>query len=382
MKICHVLPSFARGGGERLVIELANREAAAGHEVTLVVGYRIPAERSHGGLSEAVRLRYVGDEEGLTGIARYRPLPGWIWRERDWLCSHDVLHCHLTYGAVFASLFQALGLLRSRRKPAVIETYHAVGMPIPRIHRWFHARMAARRDALSFMVEEPWWSRFLDRHPKVIGTVIPVGITAPDRGRMSPEDRAAYRSSLGIPHSSLVVGTIGRLMRERQSHRYIPIFARIAEKLGPDVHFYMGGDGPEQDRVQAAILEQGLEGRVHLAGLVRQLEPAFAITDLYITSNVGGVCGVAGMQAVAAGLPVIALQLLEEQPDPSGDWIWSSTKEEVVARRAVELLGDPAQLRALADRQGRYLAEHHSAEAMMRAYERLYRQAIDARQGR
>lgn len=53
MKIAHVLPSLARGGGERLTIELANRQVEAGHDVTLIIGSFLPVEMTHGELDVA-----------------------------------------------------------------------------------------------------------------------------------------------------------------------------------------------------------------------------------------------------------------------------------------------------------------------------------------
>jgi glycosyltransferase involved in cell wall biosynthesis len=376
MKIVHVVPSLGRGGGERLVIEFANREAAAGHQVAVVASCRLSEALSHGGLSPEVDLRFLSEHE-LAGVNRYRPLLPWLWRQRDWLSGQDILHCHLTFGAVFATAFQILARLTGRRRPAIVETYHAVGMPIASLHRWFHARMAARRDALSFMVEEPYWREFMRRHPRLNAKIIPVGVSAPDLAGVGAQRSSALRAQAGIPAAgATVVGTIGRLVPERESHRYIPVFARIAREAGDGVHFFMGGDGPEAGRIRALIAEAGLEERIYLAGLVQEMEPVFSILDLYITSNVGSVPGVAGLQAIAAGLPTIAIQLVPAYRPSETDWIRSSSDPDEVAAWAVELIRSPEKRRELAERQGRYLEERHSPQAMAKSYEALYREAI------
>lgn len=381
MKIVHVVPSFARGGGERLMIELANREAAAGHEVSVVSGFRLPEERSHQGLSEAVDLRFI-TQRPSGGVPVYAALLPWIWRNRRWLGAQDVVHCHLSYGAMFGTLLKPVMALTRRRGPAIVETYHAVSMPIPKWQRWLHARMAARRHGLSFMVADPYWERFRARRPRITSRVIPVGVSQPDVDAVGAEARAAYRASVGIPpEARMVVGTIGRISPDRQSHRYIPIFAAIARTLGPDVHFLMGGDGPDMERVREAAAAHGLGDRVHLPGLIRDLAPPMAVMDLYVTSNVGSVPGVAGLQAVAAGLPVVALQLAEGYMPGAQDWLWSSADEADVAAKAAELLRSPEQAKAMAAQQKAHVEAHHSPRAMAAAYEALYREAVSRRRG-
>ena len=381
MKILHVVPSLARGGGERLMIELANREAAAGHEVSVLLGFRVPEERAYAGLSDAVDISFVSERQS-GGVSLYGGLLPWIWRNRGWLCDQDVIHCHLTYGALFGTLVKLVAAATRRRVPTIVETYHAIGMPIPKWQRWLHARMAARRHGLSFMVANPYWERFRARRPNIASRVIPVGVSEPGLGALGEAERAAYRSRIRIPaETRLVVGTIGRLSPDRQSYRYIPIFAAIARELGPDVHFLMGGDGPDMERVRDAVAAHDLTGRVHLLGLVRDLAPPMSVMNLYITSNVGTVPGVAGLQAVAAGLPVIALQLTDGHKPGAEDWIWSSPAEEEVAAKAVEMLRAPDRAREMAAAQRAYLDAHHSPRAMAAAYEALYREAGAKRRG-
>src|SRR3712207_4382267 len=88
MKILPVIPSLARGGGERLMIELANREIAAGHEVTVLAAYPVPVDEAHGGLSKAVRLRYVA-QLPARGLRGYRRLLPWMRMNRGWLEEQD-----------------------------------------------------------------------------------------------------------------------------------------------------------------------------------------------------------------------------------------------------------------------------------------------------
>jgi glycosyltransferase involved in cell wall biosynthesis len=174
---------------------------------------------------------------------------------------------------------------------------------------------------------------------------------------------------------------VGRLVAERQPWLYIPAFARIAEELGGDVQFVIGGDGEEEPALRRLVSEHGLEGRVHFIGLVRDMEQFLPLLDLYISLNVGPVPGVAGLQAVAAGVPVIAVQI---QPEYQGseDWIWSGSEPANVGDKAIELLRSQRSLDQLRAAQRAHLDASHSASAMASDYERLYRDASAHRSNR
>jgi glycosyltransferase involved in cell wall biosynthesis len=370
MRIAHVVPSLSKGGGERVAVDLANWAVGHGHRVTVIAGARVDEGLLRGDLLPGVEVRYVARRE--TRWAPYLGLLPWLWRNRKWLADQDILHCHMTFAAVLGTVVHAARRIGRGRRPAVVETYHAVGMPIPALHRRLHAFMARRRDGLILMAEDPFWSRFLAAHPRLPSAVIPNGIVI-DRREATPEERLAYRRSVGIPDGCRwVVGTIGRLQSARRPWLYPRIFAAIAERLGPDVHFLIGGEGPERGRVEAAIAEQGLDGRVHLPGLV--LDPSLPLSaiDLYLTLNVGPVTGIAALEAAASGRPVLAMQFVEGYQPSERDWIWSSTDLDEIGRRAADLLADPAALGALAERQRAHVAAHRTVEAMAKAYFGLY----------
>jgi glycosyltransferase involved in cell wall biosynthesis len=372
MKILHVLPSLARGGGERLTIELANRQAEAGHEVTLVLGSDLPPEQTHRGLDPRVEIHAISSARGRT---RYAAMLPWIWRRQFWIGSHDVLHCHLTYGALFASSFLRVA---GKERPAIVETYHAVGMPISPALKRLHSVLARQWDGLTLMADDRWWREFSRSNPGIVFRVIPVGVDAPPPA--SEARRENYRRVLGIAGNAPVVVTVGRLVPERRPRSYVPVFERIVKQIR-GVHFVMGGDGREREQIESDAKAAGIRDRLHLPGPIEEIELPLAIADVYVTANVGSVPGVAGLQAVAAGVPTVALQLRDDYSADPEDWIWSSSEPDALAGRAVQLLRDPKAARELVDRQAEHLRTHHSAEAMAAAYDRFYRDAIERRKG-
>lgn len=374
LRIVHAVSSLTRGGGERLMIDLANDQARDGHSVSIVASAAVPVVRMHQGLNPAIPVTIISKAES-SRLRRYADLAGWFWKNRKLLLDADIIHCHMTSGAVLGAMAAANRRWAGANRPAVVETYHAVGMPMPRPMRALHKWMLVRRDAVALMVDHPFREELQSIRPSLLVRVIPAAVASfPKADRVS---RLKSRRRYGIPDSStFVVGTVGRFVRERQPWIYVPIFARIAEAMGPEVTFLMGGDGPELERVRREVADASLQARVIFPGLVTDLQGAFAAMDVFVTLNVGPVPGVAGLQAIAAGLPSVAYQIAEKYGGGEHDALWSSRDVGATALKVIELLRSPDVRHLTGEQQQAHVRINHSYRAMTRGYDDLYQQAV------
>lgn len=374
MKIVHVIPSLAKGGAERVVIDLANVMSSRGHEVAIITGRPTPRTIYAGEPDSGIELRII-DQRG-SRIGQYARLPSWIRSNRQWLLSHDVLHCHLTFGAAFGMV--ASFLRKASQRPAIVGTYHSVGMPIPPYLRAAHAAMLRFGDAAAFMADDPYWRSFRARNRGLITALIANGVRT-DSAVPSLRAADAYRAAAGIPGNAFVVGTVGRLHAERRPDVIFEAFVKAAAASDRPVHLLMAGEGPERKALRALSAKLGLQDKVHLPGLVEDPNLAFANIDLYVTLNVGSVTGVAALEAAAFGLPIVGFQMIADRSEQDRDWIWSSPSTDRLATRIRELIADPQALTALAERQRYHVVYHFGLDAMANAYEALYAQALRSR---
>ncbi len=373
MNIVHVLPALTKGGGEKVAVDLANHAACTGHEVTMLVGWPVDRELLEHKISSAVSVIFISSG-GASIILRYVKLILWIWRQRIWLANQDIIHCHLTFGAIFGSVTK---LLRRGKRPCIVETYHAVGMPIPWPKRWFHAWLLAQRDGIVLMAEDMFWRKFLSRHKHLISRTIPNGISITDTVSVGKKQQMNYRNVIGVPKSCrFIIGSLGRMAPDRQPWVYLPIFEEIARVIGPDVHFVLAGDGPELNRMRSLVEASGLEDKVHLPGIALDPFVPYSIMDLYITLNVGPLTGLAAMEAASSGVPVLAIQLLPEYQQNAEDWIWSSVDPLELAGYAVKLIQSPSDRQRLSEKQIAFIQEKHTTDAMVRSYYELYKICI------
>jgi glycosyltransferase involved in cell wall biosynthesis len=266
-----------------------------------------------------------------------------------------------------------------RSRPAIVETYHAVGMAIPKADRAVHAWLMSGRDAVAFMADDPYWRSYPARHPDMIIRTIPNGIAPPEP--VSAKASEGYRSNHTAipPRCRAVIGTVGRLARERRPELLLECFAHVARALGPDLHVLIGGDGAERDSLESLAREFGISGQVHMPGLVLDPAEPISLMDLFVTVNVGPITGIAALEAASLGVPIIAVQLVENYCPGPDDWIWSSPDPAEVGSKAAELLEDRRALRRLASSQRAVARSRFSIDAMAWAYEELYCAALGRR---
>lgn len=379
LRIVHMLPALTKGGAERVALDLANASARAGHQVTMIAGWKVDEKVLRAHLDPGVSVVYI--TEKLSGKSQ-RYLAGLVWvlANRKWISVQDVLHLHLTQAAVLGSMLYTLRKLCRDAGPAIVETYHAVGMRIPDSLRSFHAWNCRRRDAIAVMALDPYWRKFIDSNPSLIAELIPNGVDAP----IGPEPDCNVRSyldSIGVPRSAKrIVGTVGQFRADRQPKTLMRILINVLKRTPKDVHVLMCGSGGELEIVRQLVAEAGLSDRFTLPGMVQEPRLAMSGMSLYLTLNVGPITGIAALEAAFCGVPIIALQLDPSAELTEADWIWSSADPDAVTQRAVTLLNDSRELLSVGLRQHSDAIVEYSVDTMYRRYIALYRQVLETRQ--
>lgn len=373
MKITHLNPALTKGGAEKVLVDLSNLAVAQGHEVSIVSARKTDPALLQDQIDSRVALHFVTDGASGKGASYAAMLP-WLARNWQWLKRQDVVHCHMTYGALLGSAIRLRRSIAGASKPRIVETFHGVGMPIRPWQRSLAALQAAgARDGYALMAEDDYWRDFAQGHPFLPLAIIPNGIADPPKS--SKAEQLSYRREAGIPEGAPVIGTVGRLRAERNPMATLAAFAEAARLLGPEVHFLIAGDGPMTDAVRAEGDRLGLGGRLHLPGLAVKPWVAAAVIDVYVSMNVGPITGIAGLEAAAAGIPVLALQATGDYASGSADWIWSDPDPVKVGAEAARLMSKQAERKALGKQQAEHVREHHSADAMLKAYRELYKKA-------
>ena len=378
LNIVHMIPALTKGGAERVAVDLANASVRDGHCVTLIACWKVDEQVLRVRLAPEIRVVYMTEVRGGR-LLRYFAGLRWMLKNRRWLAEQDVLHLHLTQPATLGTLFHALRSLGWGTGPAIIETYHAVGMKVPQRMRAFHAWNCRRRDAIALMALDPYWRDFSARNPQLVCELIPNGVDAPV-GAAPDESVRADLDEVGVPQRAIrIIGSVGQFRADRQPLTIARILIGVLKQTSDDVHALMCGSGPELERVRALVETEGLEKRFTLPGVVNEPRVAMSAMSLYLTINVGDITGSAALEAAFSSVPIVALQFNANCKPVANDWIWSSAVPDTICNRILELLAAPEKLTCIADKQHAHAIAEYSVDRMHGRYIALYRRALEAR---
>lgn len=363
MRILQVIPHLSKGGAERVVIELSNALSDAGHELTVLVAHPVSFELNQKNLSASVEVLCISAK--LSGrISMYFKLLIWTLRHWKSLRKFDAIHCHLTLGLIFGFMASLLRRLDRSGKPKLVATCHMVGGGVSRPNRYFNRYVSYVFDAFVLMAEDKYWRSFIAKKRRANIHIIPNGISigTPTNVQKTPSNESSVR-----------IGTISRLNAERKPQLFLEVFSEILRtNPGEKYRFVIGGSGPEEQNLKNLAITMGISDSLTFAGLVKDPNEILGDLDLYLSLNVEGITGIAGLEAVSAGIPVVALQLSPSYLIGGNDWIWSNQEPKKVAARMLEISSDPAKAKMIARSQHAFALRNYSVQAMTRQYLQIY----------
>ncbi|TDI35588.1 MAG: glycosyltransferase family 1 protein [Acidobacteria bacterium] len=193
---------------------------------------------------------------------------------------------HTFHGSVFTGYF--------RKLPAAI--YALVERALARVTDAIIAVSPA-------VAEELAKKRLVPRHG--IHT-IPLGLELERFG--SPEANGRLRARLGLDRNIPLIGCVGRLVPIKDVPTLLSAFARLEGAPAPCMraHLALIGDGPERERLESLADKLGVASRVHFTGFLSELETVYPDLDLVVNSSRNEGTPVALIEAMAAGIPVVA----------------------------------------------------------------------------
>lgn len=116
------------------------------------------------------------------------------------------------------------------------------------------------------------------------------------------------KADFGLPDTAVLLLYVGRLAAEKNLDGLIDQFA-IAADVAPDLHLMLVGDGLSREMLVAQVNQLGLQDRVHFTGPVPvpEVPNYMAAADIFVTASVSEVHPLTVIEAMAAGLPVVAV---------------------------------------------------------------------------
>jgi glycosyltransferase involved in cell wall biosynthesis len=118
-----------------------------------------------------------------------------------------------------------------------------------------------------------------------------------------PADRRALREGYGLSEDALVVGTLGRLVVQKNVIDVIDAFETASKKM--DAVLLIGGDGPERLNLEEAVRKRGL-GNIVFAGAVRDAPSFLGLLDVFALASSREGLSLSLQEAMATGCAPVA----------------------------------------------------------------------------
>jgi glycosyltransferase involved in cell wall biosynthesis len=362
MKIVHLIDNLWWGGAQKVLIDFGTAAVPRGLEV-LVIALRGTTETPYRLLLEntGVRVRSLSMNT-LYDVSAIPQVLAILREEKA-----DILHTHLSHAYIVGGIAGRLAGI-----PVVASLHNVRRTSTPN-----YSRLVVERAIL----------RFMTRKLIAVGNVVAdtyQAVFPPDQlrtvpypversTRLSEIERNQLRKEIAGDSDQTIVLAVGRLVRQKAFPELLSAFAKVHDRH-PNVILAVAGDGPLREALEEQAKSLALNGSVRFLGFRKDISSLLEACDLYVSSSHWEGLSVAMLEAMSAGVPVLATTV-GEAPYllAEGRGVCVPPRDvEAFAREFSLLLDRPEARKALGENARAYVEEYHSVNAWLNALLDIY----------
>jgi len=294
MRILHVTDVYRPrvGGIEMFVEELAERQAAAGHEVSVLSVTAEGPDSPRDGAVTVIRTPQPGPW----------PLPFLPGRDVLQVSSYDVVHAHLSVVSPFST--------------KVAQAAVRAGVPtIATVHSMWNGREGWIRIVGAIAGWASWPVQWTAVSAAAAAAMKPsLGADTPVHVVPNAVEVPWWREHPAVPElrRPITLVTVMRLAGRKRPLQLLDVLARVRAAVPEAVPLraIFVGEGPLEHKLRARIEALGLGDWVELAGNCsrEQIRELYRHSDAFLAPSHQESFGLAALEARAAGLPVVAMR--------------------------------------------------------------------------
>jgi N-acetyl-alpha-D-glucosaminyl L-malate synthase BshA len=288
----------------------------------------------------------------------------------------DLLHVHYAIPHATAA-FLAKQLINDKCGPRVITTLHGTDITLVGADESyfditrFSIRLSDGITAVSkYLADETTREFNIEKHIEVIPNFI-------DTERFNPSKSCCGRDQFAEPAEKLLCH-ISNFRPVKRAMDVIHIFERVFKKM--PARLLLIGEGPDTMLVRRAVKKNGLEDKVTFLGSQARVEEVLPLTDLFLCPSEEESFGLAALEALACGVPVIGSSgtgLIEVVSHGTDGYLYPAGDTNAMAEAAVTLLSNEFNHNEFKKQAAERAHSVFNAEKVVDHYERYYRQILE-----
>jgi glycosyltransferase involved in cell wall biosynthesis len=371
LHVAHIIDSLGTGGAERVVVTFAEAAKIKGLKVTVIsltddAKYR-PSS------SHTARLNSLGvTVYSLDTHKLYEPSPMFrllkIFRKEKF----DVVQTHLSHGDILGSLagwFTGTPVVATLHNPAP----RRIGHYLVREFAWNFVLkyMASRVIAVSKIVENAYQDMLGASKIDLVLNAVKI-----EQPLSFLEKITLRREVLGDPQSQFIL-CVGRLVDGKGLPELITAFSGVHKKY-PHTILVLAGVGELQQSLKSKVEILGLVDSVRFLGMRDDIPRLLGAADMYVSASFSEGMSIALLEAMAAGLPIVATAV-GEAPYllADGRGVLIPPKDITAIENALcEMLDDPFSASAMGSAVRKYTELHCSPDIWLERLMEVYSKAM------
>lgn len=339
MRVAHIIDKIGWGGADKLLLTFT--EVASRRDVdTIVIGLMPPSHKSE--IPNALRA-FGADvlEFSFRKLYDPRAIPTLMFLLKKKRV--DVVHTHLSHSNILGSMAAKVVNI------PLVTTLHntretkegKLGLRI-RLERYCLRNLTSRVIAVGENVASVYRPILRSDLLEVIPNSVRLG------QKITSQERDAIRVELMGDTDRTLVLAVGRLKLHKGYHDLLTAFARVHEGC-PRAFLAIVGFGELKDSLKEYSSALGISEHVRFLGSRNDVPQLLASADVYVNSSHWEGLSIAMLEAMAAGLPVVATSVGDaEIVLATGGGLFAEAKNPNDLAHVLEnLLSDPEKMRTM-----------------------------------
>jgi L-malate glycosyltransferase len=298
MRVAHIIDILYYGGAQTMQVMFARAVHNMPDIDLTVVSLRDNTHNTP--LPEQLRSLGVNviffSAQKLWNLKRFWNLITFLHQER-----FDVIHAHLPYANILGTLaarlvgIPVIASIRNSKDDDWGRFYFLRNRLETILLRYFANKVMA----VGYSTAEAHQKRLGKKRIEAVPNALDIIPSLPDQERN--QTRIELVGNPGVP----LIISVGRLVPQKGYEDLLLAFSNIIQRY-PEATLLIVGDGPLHDILLRRINELGLQNNVKLLGSRNDVPRLLAASDLFVSSSHWEGLSVAILEAMAAGLPVVA----------------------------------------------------------------------------